>query len=304
MWRVLLCALLLAGAGPSSPGEKAADRPAVAIDSTIITMRDLDLWALEAALVRPELERLDRREQRRRVAPRAVDERLLADWARTVVESIPPETVQGRVAEFYAEFARWGLTDRVLEAELSRLGAEREEFHRWLVRRAEDRSYIDEAIGAYVTIGIEDALEGAPAGAVSYQLQMLVWPYGTDREAAYAAAVRARHQIAGGLAFPAVMRLAADPEPPALAARAVDLGWVDREALAPEILTALATMGRETTSDVVPTREGWALIHLVEFESPRQREYRLAIGREQERRLAEQRELRQVRYAESLLPTE
>ena len=302
MHRFILIVVLLAMTSAASPAEedRLADRVVAAVDQTLVTARDVDFFSQEAMLTRREFTGLTLAEARRRAAKLVVEEILLAEWAQTVVEPVTPEALRARLEQRYARLADLVGGREQFDDFLAIQSIDRTDFHRWMEHRSERLLLIESALAAYTEIGAEDILEGAARGAVAFQLALIKIPGLAEPEEAYRTAVAIRHEIASGLPFGEAMILHRRLSEGRISAQA--LGWVEREELDPVIREAVEPLRRGETSKPIPFEQDWLLVSLEDWRSARQQAYAEALEAEEKRRLADQRAIRSIRYADEFRP--
>jgi len=273
------------------------DAVVAVIDQTILTARDLDFAALEAALLDGISPEAPSDGVRREVFTLVLDEALLGRWAEIQLKSPTEDQREGWYREAAGRLEKEvGGADSLANL-LEESSVDAREFRIWLKAQAAQRESTREAIRAFAQAGDPDLAVGKLSDAVRLRLAHV---FISGRDATAEERVRLVHRnVEAGLAFGAAARLYS--EDARTRGSEGELGWVTREE-ADEALWAAATASRfGSCTPPVATPGGWHLLRVLDYETPEQLRFRAALVEARLRKLRELREEADLRLAEGFV---
>lgn len=285
--------ILLAAVATATP-QPPVERVVAVVEKTVVTTAELDFWAFELRLRTGDDPSTPLREYHRLVLTRHIDLKLLSGWAEMLLEKPADGIVDVEFAEAMQELEKLAGGPGRLAQQLEDSQLDPDEFRVWVREKERQEFLAAQALMAYANLGGTGPLDGELREADRLRLAHILVADPSD--AGQAKALRIRRDVEAGLPFAQAARLYSDDS--ATAERGGDLGWLAPADLDSSLWKAAVNGTRFASTEPVKTGAGWHLLMVLELETPRTREWQLAMRSAEDRELVRLRRESDIRLAE------
>lgn len=286
---------------PASPPLRAVASdasPVVAtVDGRVVSTRELMFRVFEARLEDPTLWVDDDTELARAMLTPAVDELLLERAFYRGDLSYDDTAIATMVEEAWDRYIRLAGSVADLDRELARAHLTAAEVRAWLHQGARRLALIDDSVADRLDPALRNRTDQTPDRARRLNLAMILVAPRTLRTAeamadARARAIELRYRLATGMAFDEAARQFSDDR--ATARRGGQMGWIDADALDPQVRAIVGKLRLDQTSDPVVTPAGYLVVKLIDFETPER------VALDKQARAVRLKELRRMRESRDI----
>ena len=291
---LLAAALALLGLHPAcaaaEPGSVALHDPAgrarivAVVNRQVFTAGDLDFYAFDYRLRRPQAFDVPIEELRRRLVSTAADDLLLGSWAELQVEQpLPEQLVEASYRNSWQHYEELAGGIEPLKGLIAESELDEQALRAWVKSRAKSNQYIREAIVRRADLGGKTPYDGKVADAVRIKVAHILIRIDKSESESLEKALRVRRDIEAGVPFPKAARLYSEDD--ATNSRGGELGWFDAGELHEDLWAAAKSISLGATSAPVRTSAGYHLVRVIDYETPEQLEYLRIVQAEEEKQI-------------------